>query len=233
MDTLDDIRRATSQRVGAKSTLETVDSLRRVAESPDYLTQFSGENREVYSLARMVASEDYSANAETMLALAEAARNKASARGVSLYTLLTRSTRYTSHDGYYGEQAAGKWASTRVDPNGKHVAAARLAVEANTSFSRGAVDFFAPALQDSGVQGTTVLRKTSEEYIRERYEEGLAWIGPISGIDPRKQMFFARNGVDIDSAFLAAKSGGGKKRGGGGGALIAFVILAAAIGGAA
>lgn len=254
-EALQNIRDASYSIVGSRTTPSKVDGYSVVPTSPMWLAASAGVDESVYSLARMVSSEAGSANAETLLALAETARNKAIQRGVSVTSLLTQA-KVASSNGLYGEQAAGRWASTRLDPNGRHLAAADAALNGGTTFAQGATDFFDPATQDTGVQNGHALKQSSSTYIANRDKEGLHWVGPLPGIDPRKAMFFARGtGYSLDDALAAAsgiyqgdyQEGGvesiasvlddvdlgfdtGDGDGGGGSTLLVLAILALAIG---
>ena len=231
-EAIDSIRDASTGRVGPSTSAQTVEGFKVITTQPSWLASEAGVSVDVYSLARMVASEDYSATPETHLCLAETAYNKAKLRGQSVTRLLTYSSK-SAHNTLYGEQAAGRWASTRVDPNGKHIAAAEAALS-GTSLANGATDFFDPATQDGGIQGDHMLRMNSEDYIRGRDGEGLHWVGPIAGVDPTRQMFFSRNSpYSLDDGLAAARgeSGGGShgeesgEEGGIAGPLVAGVVL--------
>jgi hypothetical protein len=195
-------------RVGDKATAETIGQYVIVDEAPQDLADAAGLSLDVYSLARMIASENGSASAATLLALAESTRNEAERRGGSVTALLTRSS-VAAAQGKYSEQAAGKWASTRLDPLGRHVEAARQALDERTNAFAGAVDFFDPSAQDKGQQGTHKLRKTSEQYIADRAAEGLAWIGDVDGVNAYHLMLFAPGAKPVDTtAALAALDDG-------------------------
>ncbi len=196
-------------RVGPATTTVTATGYVLVTGDPASLAGQAGLPLDVYSLARMVASENGSASSATLLALAEVARNKAAQRSETVTELLTRSS-ITIADGRYSEQAAGKWASTRLDPNGRHVAAATFALGEGSNVFGDAIDFFDPSAQDKGQQGTHVLRQTSEEYIAARAAEGLQWIGPVDGVNPYRLMCFAPpvSGIaDTAAAYQALMDG--------------------------
>lgn len=203
---------AGSSRVGPSTSTTDVDGYAVVDGDPQALADEAGLSLDAYALARMVASENGSEGAAYLLATAECAVNKASARGVSVSSLLLRG--HGQADGFFSEQAAGKWASTRVDPSGRHVEAAQVAIEGSSVFS-GAVDFFDPRSQDGGQQGGHTLRQSPEDYIAARATEGLAWIGDVPGINPYHLMCFARSGqrsADTGPALAAlerGRSGGG------------------------
>jgi hypothetical protein len=199
------------------STTNSGSPLYIVDGAPEDLASQAGLDVDTYSLARMVSSEEGSGNAATLLCLAEAARNKAQQRGQSVSQLLTASKR-SDADGNYSAQAAGKWASTRRDPNGRHVAAAQAALQQGTDLAAGAVDYFDPSSQDGGTQGGVALRKTSEDYIAQNAAQGLYWVGPIADIDAYHLMLFAPGSGTADDALNIVAQGrvGGDTMGPGG-----------------
>ncbi len=191
----------TSELLVGSRTFDIVD------DDPQRLATAAGLDLDVYSLARMIASENGSSTAATILATAECARNKAAQRGVRVSALLLRST-IAGAGGKYGEQAAGRWASTRRDPNGRHVECARVAMEGSNAFA-GAVDFFDPSAQDLGKQGRHPLRSSSEQYIAARAAEGLGWVGPLEDVDAYSLMVFSRQQkpIDIEPALAVLTEG--------------------------
>lgn len=177
-------------RIGPATSPAKVGGYLIVGDDPATLANSAGVDLQVYSLARMIASEDGSAPAPRLLALAETTRNEAARGRVSIFALLTRSS-VSAAKGKYSEQAAGKWASTRVDPLARHLEAARIAIEDGSDVFGGATDFFDPRAQDKGKQGEHTLKKTSEDYITDKLSDGMAWIGQVDGIDPYRLMLFS------------------------------------------
>lgn len=207
MGALDDIAAASSARVGPRTVTDTEGGYTLVVGDPSSLVP-AGLDLDTYALARMVSSEYGSGPPVALLALAEAAVNKADQRGVSVFTLLTHSSN-SATDGRFGEQSGGHWASTRLDPTGRHVAAASSAID-GSDITGGAIDYFDPAAQDAGSQNGHKLRQSAQQYIQARYAEGLAWVGPIDGLNARQLMLFApTGGYDIDSALAAASGSDG------------------------
>jgi hypothetical protein len=102
---------------------------------------------DVYSLARMLASEEESATPATKAALAWVAINVAALRGTTVTLLLTHDV--NAHgDGKYGHQA-GRWASTATDPYEQDFNIAINCMTGSTPDpTDGAVHFFRPSLQD-------------------------------------------------------------------------------------
>lgn len=216
------IRAASTARVGPRTTTETVNGFVVVQGTPATLADDASLDVNTYALARMLSSEENSGSAEVLLALAEAARNQAARRGRSVYSLLT-SSKYPSRAGRFGAQK-GAWASTRLDPNGRHVAAAQVAL-GGSDFTGGARDFFDPRTQDGGVQLGEALRLTSEQYIADRAKEGLFWVGPLPGIDPYKLMLFRDGHGDVGEALAVLEHGRGGGSAGGGGAVLALLLI--------
>jgi hypothetical protein len=184
----------------------TIDNYTVVVGYPSSLADAAGLDLDTYSLARMIASEDGSANDTVLRCLGECARNQAAHNGVSITTLLTKSSD-TAINGLYSEQAAGKWASTRVDPDDRATTAAQDVI-AGSSYAKGGRDFFDPSSQDKGVQNGHILNLTSEKYIDRNASSGLYWVGPIDGVDPYHLMIFADGADTSTTAALAALNTG-------------------------
>lgn len=223
-DALDSIRAAGADIVGPRTHPTSVDegtrTLAVVDEDPQALADQAGLELDAYALARMVSSEEGSGSAEVLLALAETARNEAQRRGISVSRLLL-SSKFSASDGKFSEQL-GKWASTRLAPNARHVAAAEAALS-GTDFVRGAVDFFDPSSQDRGTQAGHKLSQTSEDYIAARARDGLGWVGPLDGVNAYHLMLFAPGEVDMSGAMAVLAEG---RRTGSSG-LVTLLLLAA------
>jgi hypothetical protein len=207
VDVLKGIDAASRDRVGPSTSTVLSSGVQTVVGEPFSLAQSAKVSMDVYALARMIASEEGSGNAPTLLCLGEAARNEAKRRGTSVFSLLTNST-VPALRGRFGEQRT-RWASTRLDPNGRHVAAATAALS-GTGLARGARDFFDPATQATGEQLGKPLRLSVTQYITDNASNGLAWVGPIEGINPGRLMLFvnAPKPIDTSAAFAALKGHG-------------------------
>lgn len=206
---LAEIDAADSSRVGPSTrTTKTASGYTVVDGEPSTLAASAGLSLDVYALARMICSEYGSGSSAELLALAETTRNRARTAGVSIFSLLTRSSS-SERAGKFGEQL-GCWASTRLDPNGRHAAAARAALEEGTSLVGAGDDFFDPRAQNAGTQLGHALRQTAADYVSARAAEGRQWIGPIDGINAYKLMVFAPGyGSDADptDALVVVNSG--------------------------
>lgn len=200
----DRIASAGSSIAGSRtSTYRTESGYEIVDGDPSTLAASAGASLDVYSLARMVASEGYrGAGPGAWLAVAETTRNRAAQLGVSVHSLLTRS-KVPEARGRYSEQAARKWASTRVDPRGHHLEAARIAMEEGSQTARGATDFFDPTSQNSGMQNGHRLRLNAEQYIAQRNAAGLYFVGEIDGVDS-DHLYLLGPGGGSDAPFDAA-----------------------------
>lgn len=191
----------------------------------------AGLEPDVYSLARMIASEWHSGPPLGLIALAEAARNRARMVGQSVTRMLTNTTSGAQDDypdGVYGEQA-GRWASTLQDPNGRHVEAAYIALYDGSELAEGAAKFFDPEVQDGGVQRGRSVRP-ADEIVQKWTSEGWQFIWPaaLRSIDPYKLMLFRKvgDGADASEALAVVQRGretgsglGGGDVGGGGTAI--------------
>lgn len=230
MGAIDDIESAGREQVGDSTIPSDIDGFKIIERDPSDLADSAGLDLNTYALARMVQSEMGSASALNLLVLAESARNEARHRGQSVSSLLLHSTMARAN-GLFSEQAAGKWASTRLDPNERHAAAARAALEDGSDLIRGARDFFDPKSQDSGQQGAHKLRITSEQYIAKNAARHLQWVGEIPGIDPYRLMVFGdvSGTVDQEPALAVLQRGReGIASAKGGGALL-VILLAGAV----
>jgi len=123
---------------------QSVDDLARQAADTLGIADTSVEG---YSLARMLASEEESATADTKAALAWVAVNVSNSRDTSITALLTDDI--NDHgQGKYGHQA-GRWASTATDPyEGDWNVALNVLTGATPDPTGGAVHYYRPTLQD-------------------------------------------------------------------------------------
>ncbi len=138
---------------GKRLTYATVDDLGDVVETPDALADAAANQinamvrTDEYALARMLASEEESANQQTKVAIGFVALNVANGRGTSVTGLLT--TDVNDHgQGKFGKQS-GRWASTLSDPyeGDLHIAQAILQGQVEDP-TGGAVHYYRPTLQD-------------------------------------------------------------------------------------
>lgn len=153
------------RRVGPKTSLVPIDGAGgRTWETAGRVSPPSGMDRNLYSLARCVASEANPRDAPRVwLAIAEAVRNAAARGGRSIHDLLVNRTNkyYRWTRGSYGIQK-GRWASTARDANRRSLTAARIALEHSTNVSNSAVRWLDPKLFAKGYQRGTKLRPLSE-----------------------------------------------------------------------
>lgn len=206
---LEAIRSGGNNIVGPKTSIETLKpgeptEYRAVRESPVDIHRQAGIDRNTYALARCISSEEGSRPAEYLLAVAELVRNKAKRKDKEVYQQLvfTTSPAYHFTYGRYGEQR-GRSASTRQDPKGRHVAAAKAAlVGASDMLPSNATTWFGPKLQDSGKQGTHSLNYDAVEIARKWGEDKLHWIGPLPGIDTYKFVVFKQETTRTDNQAL-------------------------------
>jgi len=133
----------------------------------------------VYALARNVASEAGSGSPEEKIAIAEAALHRARAAHESLLEQMLRDGRY------FGRQRGSNPAvATSRDPSFDDIVAAELVLSGTTeNFSRGATHYFGPQHLDR-----------FDVYERWTRRYGLAWVGPLPGVDPNEQFFMRKVG---------------------------------------
>jgi len=190
--------RATA-RIGPKTTLVD-DSY--IATEPSALASAAGLDLELYSLARLVASEEGHAEPVYQLAVAEAVRNEAAKRGTSITAMLTYHTQGKPRAGHYGRQV-GRLAATTLDPTAQNVAAARAALS-GTNMVLGAHRFFAPRVHDAGTQAGKKIRSFESVLADWTKKDRLQWIGQIPGIDPYKLALLKKAMISADNSALLA-----------------------------
>lgn len=146
----------------------------------------SGVGREVYALARVLASEGYwrrgSALAHTVAAIVQG-QCVANTAAAAKTTILARVTRHRDPElaGRFGSQS-GRYVSTAEDPRRWHVAAARAVLRGDLpDLARNGRQFLNPYLQLGGTQAGRALRPLNE--VLERWHRTAAWVGPIPGLD--------------------------------------------------
>ena len=191
------IRRTPRTKVGPKTELVAG----YVDASPVDLAKQAQVDLEEYSLARMVTSEEGDSDAVYQLAVAEAIRNRARARRVTITVLLTHSSMQPD-SGHYGVQSHGRLAASGSDPTQQSLAAARAALRLNTNLARGATAFDSPKIHYQGHQGSAKLKPFSEILESWTAQDKLAWVGPIDGIDPYHLALFRKSILRPDNSQL-------------------------------
>ena len=180
-----------------------------VTGDPSTLAGQAGVDVEVYSLARLAASEGYddprsSDESRTVAAVLEcqAVLNKARARGVTVTAHLLRAVwsggARAPGDGHYGRQgsksAGYRDASTFNDPSYWHLAVAQAVIDGTVpDLAAGATDFLDPHLM-GGVQNGIALESTRAVAQRWADQDQLAWIGDVPGLDPYWFAAFRKEG---------------------------------------
>lgn len=197
---------------------------------PEDLAEESGSPLEVYSLARLLASEGYGGSADgvtaAMVAMGQAVVNQARRKtGGDVTRLLTNST-IEAAKGKYGRQCS-RYAATSQDPYDWHALVAQEVIYGDLpDLARGATKFLDPHVQQAGTQAGARLRSLEE--VLTRWSPDSAWVGEIPPIETEHLAFFrpASDGTDSMQALLA-RLGGGAVPAAGGGVLLAVVGIAA------
>jgi len=191
-------------------------SLLVIPTSPSILASQAGLPLDVYSMARLLASEGYGGPAlEKRFALTQighAVKNEARRRGLSVTSLLTKST-YPEASGKYGEQR-GRYASTSKAPKDAHLSLAQQ-VMAGTQADRtgGATKFLDPHVFQRGIQAGARLKPV--EQVLTDWHEHNAYVGSIPGITTSYLMFFrpeksaAKRKAALQVALADARASGG------------------------
>lgn len=166
------------------------------------LYQSTGVDREVYTVARCLASES-PGPAATWLSIAEAIWNECRSVGVTPFERFTgarwQADAYEFTAGRYGEQH-GRFASTSRTPNGRHVEAAR---QGRTSdLARGAARWLSLRTLDAGKQaGRNV--DPADVVVKRWAGLGWQWVGPLAGVDSYRHALFAQTRPADTRAILA------------------------------
>lgn len=183
-----------------------------VRESPDELLRQARRFDPTITLdeltgARLAASEHYSGTFTELCCIVDAELNRANRRRMSLFESLT-------HRGTFGSQGQDRRATTRRDPQMRHLLAARAVLSGqHRGIARGAMQFFDPVGQLSahrkwlrgesdrkhcpplavlekwafGVDWTKVKRSCTPDRSKPgKYR--LEWVGPIPGVNAMRLM---------------------------------------------
>lgn len=218
-----------------KLTRSTVGNRGGVHQSPDaLLAQARAAARDAsvtldeLAGARLAASEYGGGSLVELATIIDAEVNRAQKAGRSLFDSLTRAAGF-------GRQGQGskRPASTRLDPEFRHIWAARaVLVGMARGIARGAVAFFNPAVMDSAHAAWKAGRGSIPtscdalgllelwSFDRPRLgdagcpfdstkvgTETRAWVGPVEGVDPWRLMLMkpAKTGAEHFGAYVAAR----------------------------
>ena len=103
----------------------------------------SGIDLDELTGARLAASEHFSGSFTELVCIIDAEKNRADKKGVSLFTSLTDGARF-------GKQGGKRPASTRLDPQMRHLLAARMVIRGEAAgISQGATRFFDPEAMEA------------------------------------------------------------------------------------
>jgi len=187
--TVDDVSDLATR--GARLTSIPVDpTLGYVSTSPADCAAAAGDlDLEVYSLARMIRSEEGRSNVAAKTAVAFAAVNRARTAGQSVTALLTMGNK---GNGYYGPQnTGGRYATTEQDPYEGDAAIAAIALGGYAADpTSGATNFDRPKLQDLLLtRGTPGYTKNSQDVANERVSEGFTLVA-ATGVDVTELRFW-------------------------------------------
>lgn len=186
---------------------------------------------ETYTLARVIASEEFTATPEEWACLGDADLNRAARRGLSVFDHVTGKT------GLYGEQRGARKVASSRDPAEVHVVVARALLSGEArGIARGAYRYFDPAAQlavwrrregaakpapplvvlERWCYDKAFVRGTDQELVggneRRPWLSGVGddleeWVGPIAGVDAYNLMLFrkADAGADHNRRYLEAR----------------------------
>jgi hypothetical protein len=177
-----------------RSTL--VDGL--VQEAPEALAAEAHVPLQIYSLARMIASEHSRGSPLEKTAIAHAVVNQARHRRVSVTDLLTWEDgpgigRYATQ--HRTASHATRYASTRADPAREDVEIARAVMQGEEPDpTRGARRFFSPSAADKLYRTVPWQTKDAAMILEKWSREGWTPIA-IAGIDPAELIFLAKGKI--------------------------------------
>lgn len=157
----------------------------------------------VYTLGRYLASEVGSGSPEELVAVAEAAYNKARQRKQTVNDLLIY-TANSSNRGYYGpihgssgttSAPYGRWASTSRDPTARTLAAAELVLSGKSdNFAKGATTQW-------GLEYLIRDGKDPKAFVDRLAAKRHYWVGLLPGVD-HFHTFLVRENVPAVTAAL-------------------------------
>lgn len=138
---------------------------------------------ETYAVARNVASEAGTGTIAEKVAIAEAAYHRAREAGRPMLSFMLKDGKY------FGRQRGRNPAvATSRDPKWEDIAIASLVAQGKTdNFARGATHYFSPRAMDALHRKGRVDVDRWGLYERWTKSYGLAWVGPIPGINPHRQ----------------------------------------------
>jgi hypothetical protein len=176
---------------GSKLTSFPVDaSAGYVTTSPaDCAQAAGGMDQEVYSLARMIRSEEGRSDVPSKTAVAFAAVNRARSAGQSVTALLTVGN---TGGGFYGPQnTGGRYAATEQDPYEGDAAIAALVLGGYTADPTSGAEYFdRPKLQDLLLaRGTPGYTKSAADVAASR-EAGGEVLVAATGVDVNELRFW-------------------------------------------
>jgi hypothetical protein len=161
---------------------------------------------DVYGVARNVRSEAGSGSPSEKVAMAEAALNRASYAGWPLSRVIMKNgTRYGRQRG------TNPPVSTRQDPYWDDLVVAELVLTGQTrNFARGATHYWSPNAIDSMHRQGRHRDDRWSLYDRWSGDWGMAWVGPLPGVNHNKQFLMVGKAKRRDAAAWAVADAAGK-----------------------
>ncbi|MCG8419451.1 MAG: hypothetical protein MJE77_16090 [Proteobacteria bacterium] len=201
-----------------------------VRESPNELLKQARRFEPAITLdeltgARLAASEFFGGTFSELCCIVDSELNRAKRRKKSLFRSLT-------FRGTFGQQGSERRASTRRDPQMRHLVAARAVLSGQKrGIARGAIQFFNPTVQlamhQRWLNGNVKRRHCHPLVILERWcldlpwakgkgpcvldrqrpgTRVLRWVGDIPGVDPTQLLLFAPGTRKYRSFYKAARN---------------------------
>lgn len=167
-------------RVGPKTSANP-SSPSEIAQNPDELAESAGLDLQVYTLARIISSEEGNSPVLYWVAVAWASRNNAPDGDIFSWAT----------DGSFGEQGPGRPCSTRQDPYEGHVKVAQAVLAGTVADpTEGSRYWIAPRTQDILHLRDSSKYKSFDEVNAKRLASGLRQVNP-PGIDSGLLVFYA------------------------------------------
>lgn len=177
---IESINAASTTKIGPRTVLSGPAGNEIVEVSPLVLAEAAKLDPEIYALGRAIQSEEGNADGATLLAVAEAIRNRArylasKGKDGSILSLVTYDPDKTQ-SGKFGRQAGGRYVATSQDPTERSIQAARVALDQGTNIAGGAMRFFAPHTQDKGLQAGKELKHDAIDLVKKWGADGYRWV---------------------------------------------------------
>lgn len=211
--------RLTGDYLGRIASARATPLLDSIDEAKAYYPSRASEiTEDVYTLSRVIGSEDFSGGPIEFCCIADAGANKAAAAGQSLH-------RYATGGAGYGSQGGPRQVSTARPGGPRHLLAALAVIGEGgpaRGISMGARRYLDPGAQRALLDRDGIGKYCPPEVVLKRWTYDLAWgkercslgetrgsqqeewVGPIDGVDPYRLMLFRPKTAAQDALYAEA-----------------------------